>query len=98
VEAHPTSRPSHQAYSDVKRISTDEQEQRLLTRLMASFLEKGLYYSHADFRVDALRFHQTLIEEADAETLATGRTDPIMVPSFQCSPHFIQDFRKRHVA
>jgi hypothetical protein len=61
VNAHPTWRPSHQAYSDVKRISTDEQEKRLLTRVMASFLEKGLYHSDAEFRVDALRFHQTTL-------------------------------------
>jgi hypothetical protein len=44
VDAHPTWRPSHQAYSDVKRISTDEQEKLLLTRVTASFLEKGLYF------------------------------------------------------
>jgi hypothetical protein len=61
VDTHPTWRPSHQAYSDVKRISTDEQEQRLLTRLMASLLEKGLYYSDADFRFDALRFDQAIL-------------------------------------
>jgi hypothetical protein len=61
VDAHPTWRPSHQAYSDVKRISTDEEEQRFLTRVMASLLQKGLYHSDADFRVDAFRFHQTTL-------------------------------------
>jgi hypothetical protein len=96
IDVDPTWRPTHEAYSDAKRIFTSDQEERLLTLVTLSFLEKGLYYSDADFRVDALRFHQTLIEEAEAEVLSTGRTQPIKVPPFECSPHFIQDFRKRH--
>jgi hypothetical protein len=97
IEDDPTWRPSRKAYSDAKHIFTDVQEERLLTEVMSSFLEKGLYYSDSDFKVDALRFHQKLIEEAEAEALATGRTDPIVVPPFKCSPHFIASFRKRHI-
>jgi hypothetical protein len=97
VDIDPTWRPSHEAYSDTQRTFTDEEEQRLLTQVMTSFLEKGLYYSDADFKVDALQFHQHLVAEAEAEALSTGRTDPIVVRAFKYSPPFIIDFRKRHM-
>jgi hypothetical protein len=57
TDGDPTWRLSRQAYSNAQRIFTAEQEQRLLTLVMSSFLQKGLHYSDANFRL--MQFEST---------------------------------------
>jgi hypothetical protein len=82
VRKDPHWRPSRQAYAIPQRIFTDEEEQTLLDYVIANYLDKGLYYSDSDFKLDCLKFYYKI--KADA-------THP---PSdFRASRHFVQDFR-----
>jgi hypothetical protein len=93
---NPTWRPRRSHYALAKRIFSDAQEDELAQRIAATYLSQGLFYSDADFKIDALRFYQETIyqdEGADGEL-----TDQEMeaISKFTASSTFIRDFRYRN--
>jgi hypothetical protein len=57
----PTWRPRREHYSLVQRIFTDLQELELSDRIATKYIDRGLFYSDADFKIDALRFYQEIV-------------------------------------
>jgi hypothetical protein len=91
-----TWRPSREGYAFNHRIFTEEQEAILLDRIQARFLQRGLYYSDADFKVDALAFREELIAQHEALFEIDPTHTVPKIPEFACSPSFIKHFRRRH--
>jgi hypothetical protein len=52
---NPTWRPCREHYSLVQRIFTDLQELELSDRIATKYIDRRLFYSDADFTIDALR-------------------------------------------
>jgi hypothetical protein len=53
----PSWRPRRIHYASARRIFSDEQERELATRIATTYIAKGLFYTDADFKLDALRFY-----------------------------------------
>jgi hypothetical protein len=75
-------RPSRAHYGRQRRVFTDEQEIRLVTHIIASYLDHHLFYSDKDFRIDALLFYHNLISEQE-ERLLNGEITPDAVSPMQ---------------
>jgi hypothetical protein len=95
---NPAWRPSRRAYALPRRIFTDEQEDRLVDRIVTDYLSKGLFYCDEDFKLDARRFYDEICAELE-EKAAFNPEDAARLhrmPDFKVSGPFIRDFRSRH--
>jgi hypothetical protein len=70
---------------------------RLIRHIQARFLQRGLYYSDQDRRVDALASYRQLMDAATYTQPVGQRADFPKVRSVACLATFITDFCERHV-
>jgi hypothetical protein len=54
VQGDPAWRSSQRAYTALQRIFTHGQEEQLIPKIRAEFLDKAIYYCDEDFRIDTL--------------------------------------------
>lgn len=98
LQKDPNWRPSRRAYAAPQRIFTDAEEDALVLKIRADFLDKGLYFCDEDFRLEAARFYEQIRQDLEDRSLvdpgARRRLDAL--PIFKISRHFIRDFRKRN--
>jgi hypothetical protein len=50
-------RPTREHYGEGHRTFTPLQERELIDRIETNYIDKGLFYSDAEFKIDVLRFH-----------------------------------------
>jgi hypothetical protein len=99
IRLAPNWRPTHKAYADAKRVFTDPEEYELLHRVHVKFLDKGLVFCDADFRLEALKFRDLVADRLEKQ----AETNPAVVDRwhevlcFRASAHFAKHFRHRHV-
>jgi hypothetical protein len=94
----PTWRPRRDHYGDGHRTFTYLQERELPDRIETNYIDKGLFYSDAEFKIDVLRFHYEIVCRSGGIMPRTAFSDAQMerINKFKASDHFIQDFRNRH--
>jgi hypothetical protein len=94
-----TWRPRREHYSQAKRIFTCEQELELSSRIAMKYIDRGLFYSDADFRIDALRFYAEIVLESEGIMPGTAfMSDGQMeeINKFKASGPFIKASRHRN--
>jgi hypothetical protein len=92
--ANPSWRPMRIHCSFPQRAFTDEQDRELATGIAVSSIEKGLFYTDAHFKIDAIKFYQKIETAAAEETRSIQSLEAAQ--SFAASPRFIQNFRHRN--
>jgi hypothetical protein len=94
----PTWRPKREHYGEAHQIFTREQEIELSTRIATNYIDKGLFYSDTEFKIDALRFHKEIVCRSEGIMPGMALSDRQMeqINKFKASWHFIQAFRHRN--
>jgi hypothetical protein len=95
----PTWRPRREYYSQAQRFFSREQELELSSRIAMKYIDRGLFYSDADFKIDALRFHAEIVLESEGIMPGTALiSDAQMeeINKFKVSGPFIKAFRHRN--
>jgi hypothetical protein len=98
LQRDPSWPPSRRAYAGPRRIFTDAQEDELIRRVRAEYLDRGLYYCDEDFKLDALRFYEEIRQDLEDRALGDPQAKNMLdaLPLFKASPKFIRDFRNRN--
>jgi hypothetical protein len=94
----PAWRPRREHYGEGHRTFTYLQERELIDRIEMNYIDKGLVYGDAEFKIDVLRFHYEIVCRSEGIIPGTALSDAQMdrINKFKASDHFIQDFRNRH--
>lgn len=66
------------------RIFTDEQEANIVEYIDTNYIQQGKYFSDSAFQTVAFEAFDEIYKDSDN------------IPKFQCSSHFIFDFKNRH--
>jgi hypothetical protein len=88
-------RPRRSHYVEAQEIFTQGRELEFSHRIATKHIDKGLFYSDAEFKIDALRFHWEIVCRSEGIMPGTASSDRQMeqISKLKTSGHFIQDFR-----